>query len=217
MNVVMATDKQSNLFNWALSLAVLTAVYNIVEGLVSIYFGLKDETLALFGFGSDSFIETISAIGVFQMIIRIKNNPTSNRAPFEVMALKITGWCFYALVVILTASAILAVIEGHQPSSTMAGVVIGSISIFTMWALIAAKISVGKKLNSAAIISDAKCTQVCMYMSIILLASSGIWWLWKIPYIDAIGTAGLVYFCVKEGREAFEKAKGIECDDCACD
>jgi len=220
MDIAVTTAKQDivdKLFSWALTLAILTVVYNVIEGLVSIYFGIKDETLTLFGFGVDSFVETISAIGVTQMVIRIKKNPTSDRGQFEILALKITGWCFYALVLVLTVSAVYNLIEGHQPTSTTSGVVIASISILAMWVLIRTKISLGKKLDSAPIISDAKCNQVCLYMSLILLASSGLWWLWQIPYIDTAGTAGLVYFSIKEGREAFEKAKGIACEDCEHD
>jgi divalent metal cation (Fe/Co/Zn/Cd) transporter len=151
------------------------------------------------------------------MIIRIKKNPSSDRGQFEVLALKITGWCFYALAVILTVSAIYNIIEGHEPNSAIAGIIIASISILTMWALIRAKISLGNKLDSAPIIADAKCNQVCLYMSLILLLASGLWWLWQIPYIDTAGTSGLVYFSVKEGREAFDKAKGIKCNDCVQD
>lgn len=217
MDTALTTDKHEKLYSWGLALAVLTVVYNIAEGLISTYFGLKDETLTLLGFGADSFVETISALGVTQMVIRIKRHPSSHRGQFEILALRITAWCFYVLALVLTASAIYHIIEGHQPVSTTAGVIIGSISIITMWALIRAKISIGKKLDSAPIIVDARCNQVCLYMSLVLLIASGLWWLWQIPYIDTLGTAGLVYFSIKEGREAFDKAKGIQCNDDVCD
>lgn len=217
MDSDLIKNRQDKLYTWALNLAILTVIYNIAEGLIAIYFGIKDETLTLFGFGADSFVETISAIGVTQMVIRIKKNSSSDKGKYEVLALKITGWCFYALAVILTVSAIYNVIEGNEPNSAMAGVIIASISIITMWALIQAKISLGKKLNSDAIIADAKCNQICLYMSLILLISSGLWWFWQISYIDTIGTAGIVYFSIKEGQEAFNKAKGIQCNDCTHD
>ena len=202
-----------NLYSWALVLAVITVVYNLAEGLVSVYFGMKGQTLTLFGFGADSFVETVSALGVTQMIIRIKMNPASNKGSFEILALKITGWCFYLLALFLTASAIFNVIEGNQPKSTIAGVIIAGISILSMWALIYFKFSIGKKLNSTPIIADAKCSLVCLYMSLVLLVASALWWFFKIPYIDILGTAALIFLSVKEGREAFEKAEGIECCD----
>lgn len=210
----ISLEYKKSLYNRAFLLAIITILYNLVEGIVSTYFGYQDEALTLFGFGLDSFIETISAIGITHMIIRIKKYPTSSKDSFEILALKITGWCFYILALTLAVSAIYNIIENQKPTSTTAGVIIALISIFTMWLLIKVKLSVGKKLNSAAIIADAKCNQVCLYMSVLLLVSSGLWMLFKIPHIDAIGSLGLVYFSVKEGKEAFEKAKGI--DNCAC-
>ncbi len=214
MEIIEAKHHHNQLYKWVLILAVLTIVYNIAEGFISIYFGLKDDTLTLFGFGADSLIETISAVGVTQMVFRIKWNPRSDRSQFEISALRITGWCFYILSGILCVTALVQLIEGKSPTSTIAGVIIACISILVMWALIWAKISLGRKLNSAAIIADAKCNQVCVYMSLILLAASGLWWLWKIPYVDTLGTLGIVYFSIKEGHEAFNKAHGLECDAC---
>lgn len=206
-------EKVRKLYSWALALAVITVVYNLAEGGVSLFFGVKGETLTLFGFGADSFIETVSALGVTQMILRIRMNPASDKNRFEILALKITGGCFYVLSLFLAVSAIFDAIKGHQPASTLAGVIIAVVAILSMWALYYFKISVGKKLNSAPIISDAKCSLVCLYMSLVLLVASALWWFFKIPYIDIAGTAGLVYFSIKEGHEAFERAKGIECCD----
>jgi divalent metal cation (Fe/Co/Zn/Cd) transporter len=77
-----------------------------------------------------------------------------------------------------------------------------------------AKKNVGKILNSQPIISDSNCTKVCVYMSIVLLVSSAVYELTGFQYADAIGAAGLIYFSVSEGREAFEKA-GSKDDSCS--
>jgi hypothetical protein len=55
--VLVARSRADKLFRMAQWLAIATIVYNILEGLVSVYFGFEDESLALFGFGIDSFIE----------------------------------------------------------------------------------------------------------------------------------------------------------------
>lgn len=196
-----------------MALAVLTVIYNLTEGIVATYFGIQEETLTLFGFGADSFVETISAIGVGQMVVRIRREPHSNPEPFEIRALKITGWCFYILSLFLLVSAIINFVEGHQPLSTLAGLIIALISIVTMWALVYAKLRLGKKLGSAPVIADARCNLVCIYMSLVLLVSSALWWIFEIPYVDVAGSLALVYFSVKEGKETFEKAKGIR-DNC---
>lgn len=207
-------QQRNRLFQWVMALAVLTIVYNLAEGLIATYYGIRQEALTLFGFGADSFIETVSALGVAQMVVRIHRRPNSDRGPLESTALRITGWCFYILSGILVISAIFDLVYGHQPVSTFAGLVIAVISILCMWALVYAKLRLGKKLGSAPVVADARCNMVCIYMSVVLLVSSILWWIFEIPYVDIAGALVLVYFCVKEGREAFEKAKGSH--DCSC-
>ena len=203
------------LYNIAFGLAVFTIVYNIAEGIISTYLGFEDESLALFGFGSDSFIEVISGLGIAHMIIRIQKRPNSNRDKFERTALRITGFAFYTLVIALVVSSGYNIWIGHKPITTFYGVVISIISILVMWALVAWKRGVGKRLDSDPILADANCTMVCVYMSIILLISSGVYELTGVPYIDSIGTLGLSYFAFKEGKECFEKANSEK--HCSCD
>ena len=204
----------TKLYQTALWLAIITVGYNLIEGLIAIYFGVSDETLALFGFGIDSFIEVLSGAGIIAMILRIRKNPDTERSQFEVTALRITGISFYILAVGLSATVVVNLITGHKPETTVPGLIIALISIFTMWLLIRAKRDVGRKLDSAPILADANCTLVCLYMSLVLLASSAIYALTGFGFVDSLGAIGLIYFSVNEGKEAFEKARGIEC---ACD
>lgn len=207
-----STQQQAKLWRYALGLAIFTIVYNIAEGVFSIFFGVQDETLTLFGFGVDSFIEVLSGIGILAMVLRIQANPESERSGFEKTALRITGTSFYILAAGLAATAIYNLILGHKPESTLAGTIISLISIAIMWALVWSKRRVGRALNSAPILADANCTLVCIYMSLVLLASSLIYQLTGLGFIDALGSLGLIYFSFNEGKEAFEKARGIECE-----
>jgi divalent metal cation (Fe/Co/Zn/Cd) transporter len=214
MNTMLMTDIKS-LYKVAFGLALFTIVYNIAEGLISTYLGFEDESLALFGFGADSFIEVISGLGIAHMVLRIQKNPESNRDNFEKTALKITGVAFYLLVFGLVITSIYNIWTGHKPLTTFWGVIISLISILVMWLLVVWKRKVGKKLGSEPILADANCTMVCIYMSVILLASSSIYELFEIPYIDSIGTLGLSFFAFKEGKECFEKANSDTY--CSCD
>ncbi|MDP3002989.1 MAG: cation transporter [Bacteroidales bacterium] len=207
------TPDEQELYNKAFLLSLFTIFYNIIEGVVSMFFGYSDETLALFGFGVDSFIEVMSGVGIAVMIYRIRQNPESSKTKFEIRALKTTGYAFYLLSAGLLAGIVLNIISHHKPVTTLWGVVISIISIIVMTWLMNAKKSVGKQLNSGPIIADANCTKVCVYMSIVLLLSSLIYELTGFAYADLIGAAGLIYFSVSEGKEAFEKAKGKE-DNC---
>ena len=207
-------ELSTNTYKKAYQLSLFTIFYNISEGLVSMILGYKDETLALFGFGVDSFIEVVSGIGIAVMILRIQQYPESSKNEFEIKALKITGTSFYLLSAGLLVGIILNFITNHKPETTLWGIVISLISIIVMIWLMTAKKSVGNRLHSEPIISDSNCTKVCVYMSIVLLIASLIYEITGFAYADAIGAAGLIYFSISEGKEAFEKAKGI---NCGCD
>ncbi len=173
--------------------------------------GYEDETLTLFGFGVDSFIEVMSGIGIAMMILRIKQNPESPKSTFEKKALKITGMSFYLLSGGLILGIVLNIIKHHKPETTLWGIIISLVSVVVMVWLMNAKKNVGKKLQSEPIIADANCTKICVYMSLVLLVSSLVYELTGFAYADVIGAAGLIYFSISEGKEAFEKAKGKEC------
>ena len=83
----LGTNKEKeSLYRWAYALALITIFYNILEGLVSVYFGMDDKTLALFGFGLDSFVEVISGVGIWHMVKRIRK--------------KHAGFLFYPLLAV---------------------------------------------------------------------------------------------------------------------
>ena len=207
----MMETKENKLYKQAYILSLFTIFYNLIEGVVSMILGYQDEALTLFGFGVDSFIEVMSGIGIAVMILRIKQNHNSSKSSLEIKALKITGTAFYLLSTGLLAGIVVSIIKHQKPETTFWGVVISLISIAVMVWLMNAKKKIGKQLNSEPIIADANCTKVCVYMSIILLASSLIYELTSFPYADVIGSVGLIYFSISEGKEAFEKAKGKAC------
>lgn len=206
----------SRWYSLAMVLSIVTIIYNIAEGVISTVIGYSDESLTLFGFGVDSFIETISGVGIAAMVYRITRNPSSSKSPFEVTALKITGWSFYALSAGLALSSLLSFYTGRQPESTFWGVVISLVSIAAMILLIRYKRQTGTMLGSKAIIADANCNLVCVYMSVTLLASSFLYEFLSLPYVDAAGALGLVYFSVQEGRECFGKAASMNDAACSC-
>lgn len=211
----METSLNGKFYRHANFLAIFTIVYNLVEGIVSMWLGVADETLALFGFGVDSFIEVISAVGIWHMIRRINDNNGKTRDEFEQRALKITGGSFYVLSAGLVATAIMNIYMKHKPETTIWGIVISLISITFMWFLIHQKTKVGKALNSEAILADAACSQVCVYLSLVLLAACVGFEFTGIGYLDSIGALLIAWFSWKEGRESFEKVKGLSCS-CNC-
>src|SRR5512142_1484183 len=100
----LSRTTENKYWQYALYLALFTIFYNLAEGVVSLYFGAHDETLTLFGFGVDSFIEVLSGIGILAMVLRIRRDPDAPRSPFERTALRITGASFYLLSAGLSAT-----------------------------------------------------------------------------------------------------------------
>ena len=207
--------KQSYL-KFAVTLAIITIVYNFLEGVSAIYFGLEDETLTLFGFGLDSFVEVISGIGIWHMVLRIQQNGNEQQDDFEKRALKITGFAFYLLTAGLVISSIYNLWINAHPETTFWGIIISGLSIGVMWWLVREKRIVGKALNSSAILADANCTRACMQLSAVLLISSLGYELFNIGKIDAIGSLMIAGLSFREGKEAFEKARNpnVCCDSC---
>ena len=215
MSVVPPTAIDANdLYHRANALALITIFYNILEGVVSVGFGAADESFALFGFGLDSFVKVISGIGVRYMIRRQRSSPRAERDDFERGAIRITGGAFYLLAAGLAITSVLNLIRGHRPETTFWGIVVAAVSIITMWLLIRAKVRVGTLLNSPAILADAACTRTCLYLSVILLGTSAGYELTGIGSLDALGALGIAWFALREGREAFSKARGVVCDCC---
>ncbi len=206
LSLVAPAAATQRLYRLAFFLSIFTIGYNLVEGLLSVYFGWEDGTLALFGFGADSFIEVVSGLGIAHMVLRVQRNPASNRDPFERTALRLTGYSFYVLTAGLLVSAAVNVWTHHRPATTWVGVVVALVSIAVMLLLVVAKQRVGRQLNSPAILADANCTKICVYMSGVLLVASGLYELTGWPYFDVLGTLGLAYFAFSEGREAVEHA-----------
>ena len=198
---------RADLLRKALLLSLLTIGYNLVEGIVSVGFGAAGDTLALFGFGVDSFVEVISGLGIAHMVIRMRKGSVEQRDGFERTALRITGMSFYLLSAGLLLGAGINAWRGIVPESSTPGIAIAILSLLTMYWLMKAKLAAGRALDSDAIIADANCTKTCFYLSAVLLLSSGLFAATGIGWFDQFGSLGIAWFAYAEGREALDKAR----------
>jgi divalent metal cation (Fe/Co/Zn/Cd) transporter len=202
---------RSTFYRWASALALITIFYNLLEGVVSVFFGIQDGTVTLFGFGVDSFVEVISGIGIWHMIRRMRRNGTESPDSFERTALRVTGTAFYILTAGLIIVALINLYKGYKPETTFWGIVVSIISIFSMWILIHYKVKIGAQFKSQALLADAACSKICLWLSVVLLISSVGYELTGLGLLDSLGAAGIAVLSFREGREAFEKAKGVLC------
>lgn len=103
----------------ALWLSWFTVVYNILEGLVSVLIGSTSGSIALVGFGLDSFIESLSGM---IMIWRFSKGHEA-----EKRALKMVGWGFLILGTYVGYEATKKIILREVSQPTFWGIIIASI------------------------------------------------------------------------------------------
>jgi divalent metal cation (Fe/Co/Zn/Cd) transporter len=203
-----AFKEKKQFYTWASALALIAIFYNVIEGYVSVFLGRQDETIALLGFGLYSFVEVVSGIGIWHMVRRMRHNDIADHDVFEKRALQITGGAFYVLAVGLIITSAVNIYTGNRPETTFWGIIVSMLSICFMWMLIQYKVKLGRQYNSRALLSDANCSMVCIYISIILLVSSLGYEVIGIGWLDSIGGMGIAVFSFREGSEAFRKSKG---------
>lgn len=188
-----------------------TLAYNSLEGITSVTAGLLAGSVALVGFGIDSFIEVTASLAA---IWRLRMDAeATRRAIAERRALRIIGWCFLALGTYIAIDAALALLDSAAPDESPLGIAIAVVSLIVMPVLARAKRHVATILASRAIRAESRQTDVCMYLSAILLGGLGInallgWW-----WADPVAALAMVPFIVWEGREALRGH--APCDDCA--
>ena len=187
-----------------------TLGYNSLEGVLSVGAGVLSGSVALVGFGIDSFIEVTSSLAA---IWRLGADADPNRrAVAERRALRIIGLCFVALAVYVTVDATRSLIGRAAPDESVLGIGIAAVSLVVMPLLARAKRRVAQALTSRAIHAEARQTDICMYLSAILLGGLGLnawfgWW-----WADPIAALAMVPLIAREGMAALRGHVG--CDDC---
>lgn len=186
----------------ALWLAGLTIAYNLVEGLVSMAFGWADDSVALFGFGADSFIEVASALLVLWKLLDHGNLERERKATRGI------GRLFLFLALGIAGGAVLQLTARTHPPTTVPGLVISALSLGFMVFLWRAKLRTAQALDSATVAADAACSRACIQLSVVLFAGSlvfllapALWW------VDAAAALGLAVLIGREGLGMIRAAK----------
>lgn len=92
-----------------------------------------------------------------------------NRERNEKRSVRIVGICFLALAVYVAYESASDLLSRKSPERSTPGIVLACVSLIVMPLLSRAKKKVGSSLSSAAMRADAKQTDFCVYLSVILL------------------------------------------------
>jgi len=195
----------------SLRLTVGTLGYNLVEGVIAVTAGVTAGSVSLIGFGLDSGIEVMAGVtGIWRLG---RDADPARRAQAEGRALRVIGVSFLALAAWVGWEAIEALIARSEPRVSPIGIALAALSVVVMPWLARAKRTVALQLNSGAMVAEATQTQLCVYLSAILLgglllnATLGWWW------ADPIAALVMVPIIAREGLDG---VRGRSCcDTCA--
>ena len=182
----------------AKALAWVTIVYNLVEGLVSMGFGWSDDSLALFGFGADSFIEVFSALLV---LWRLQADECGeDLIARERRTTRGIGWMLLLLAAGVVGGSLLQLKAAAHPRTTLPGAIVSTASLGFMVFLWRAKLAAAKALDSRAVAGDAACSLACIQLSVILFAGSLLFIAApSLGWVDSAAALALAIFIAKEG------------------
>jgi divalent metal cation (Fe/Co/Zn/Cd) transporter len=203
------TSARSALLARGLRLEYLSVGWNVVEGLIAIGAGLAAGSIALIGFGVDSFVETTSG-SVLIWRLRAEAGGGSDEERIEHVerrASRLVAVSFLILAAYVALEAVRTLAAQDRPDASPVGIALTIVSLGVMLWLARAKGDTGEALGSRALIADSHQTFACWYLSattlagLALNAAFGLWW------ADPIAALVIAVFLVREAREAWEGEK----------
>lgn len=204
----LPVERRITLHRRALWVEYITVGWNVVEAVVAIGAGLIASSVALIGFGADSTIEVISAVGLLWRLRRAGPHATvSEEGAAEKRALYVVATTFFLLAFYITWEAVMSLISREEPLTSPVGIILAVLSLAIMPTLAIVKQRVGKEMGSRALVADSKETWVCSYLSLILLlgvgayAVAGWWW------ADPVGALAMLPVIIWQGWETLAEAR----------
>lgn len=199
-----------SLIREAFRLEWLTIGWMTIEAAVSIAAGLTAGSLVVLAFGLDSLIELASAgMLMWRLSVELRHGQKfSERA--ERMASRVGGGLLFALAIYVTVAALWRLWTQTGEGFSWPGLVVALIAIPTMRYLARRKIAIAEKIGSRALRADAMEAVTCGWLSFVVVISLAAQWIAGAWWIDAVGSLAIVWFLIREGREAWSG------DDCCC-
>src|SRR5262245_6285346 len=200
-----------SLVQYALLLEYGTVSWNIIEGLVAVAAAFASGSIALLGFGVDSFVETASgAILIWRFRAERGASDPKAIARLDRTAHQLVGLSLFALAAYVALEASTALWRRETPGPSWIGIALTAISLGLMWWLARAKRRAAAALESRALEADSFQTTACFWLSLITLLGVGLnalagWW-----WADPVAALAMTWFLVCEGREAW---RGDDCCD----
>lgn len=185
----------------ALFLSYFTVGYNILEGAVSIFAGVLAGSIALVGFGLDSFVESLSGGVMIWRFRQHKDLSEEEEEKLEKRAARLVAFTFFILGAYVLYESVKKLLVREIPESSIIGIAVAVASIIVMPVLFTMKYRTGVRLKSRSLIADSKETLACLFLSVALLVGLGMNYLFGFWQADPIVGLIVVVFLAREGYE----------------
>jgi divalent metal cation (Fe/Co/Zn/Cd) transporter len=197
---------------------LISLFWMVIEACIAITAGFIAHSVSLEGFGIDSIIELIAGgVLLWRLLVERGGSSVERIEHAERRAAWITAFSLFGLALFIIASSAFALLTRSRPQVSWWGIGLAIAAAIIMPLLWRGKLRVAKQIGSAALKADAMCSITCAYMSLTLLVGLllntffGLWW------ADSLAALVLVYFIVREGREALHEARTGEACSCGED
>ena len=192
------------LHRWALSLSYFTVGYNILEGILSILAGWVAGSIALIGFGLDSFVESMSGCVMIWRFRKSGKISEEEEEKVERKAARLIGYSFFILGIYVLYESGKKLYTQEVPNPSFLGILVAIASIIVMPVLFCLKYQTGKAIGSRSLIADSKETLACVFLSVALLAGLLLNYLYGLWQADPIVGLIIVFFLVREGYDTLK-------------
>ena len=178
-------------------LELFTIAWAVTEGVIALISAERAHSLSLAGFGLDSLIEVVSGAALLWRMSHEMDLHRRHRA--EHVSLRIAGVCLFLLAAYISVAAILKLHSRGDDQTTWTGIAVTMASVIFMPLLSRAKRKVGQALDSGAMMTDAKQTDFCMYMALIVLFGLVVHAIFGIGWADSVASLLLVPLLLRAG------------------
>jgi divalent metal cation (Fe/Co/Zn/Cd) transporter len=197
----------AKLYKKALSLSYFTVGYNISEGVVSIAAGLLADSIALIGFGLDSFVESLSGSVMIWRLRKHGKISEEEEEKVEKKAVRFVAYTFFILGAYVLYESVEKLYLHETPNPSLLGIFIALISIIVMPILFYLKYRTGKSMGSKSLVADSKETLACIFLSGALLIGLGLNYLHGFWQADPIVGLVVVIYLGKEGYTTLKEGE----------
>ena len=185
-------------------LQIVTLAWMLIECGASLYAAASAHSPALLAFGSDSFVELLSASVVLLQY-------SSSKMISERNAARMAGALLFILAGIVASIALLSLAFHHRPETSVLGMTVTIVALVVMPVLAYLKRSEARRTGNVALAADAIQSATCAYLALLTLAGLAANAALHLPWVDSFAALLAIPILLKEGRSAWQ---GNACGCC---